>query len=201
MSSHLQRFPLRSWTETPIEFPDVDECANPGVCGQNALCQNLIGNYTCVCPQGFIGNPYDGCIDVDECDIPNQCAPGAICRNVVGGRECFCPPGYDGDPYTLGCTDMDECSRNNPCGRNAHCSNIEGSFKCSCPPGFIGDPLTECSGISSTYLINQCTYCKSTETSKWRLIFLYNTSWGHLVHHVMYITITPRSVIHVGTNV
>lgn len=136
-----------------LHFSDIDECVNPGVCGQNALCQNLHGNFTCVCPQGFVGNPYNGCVDVDECEHPNQCGPNAICRNVVGGRECHCPPGYDGDPYTVGCNDMDECSRGNLCGRNAHCTNIEGSFKCSCPPGFIGDPMTECSGIFIEILI------------------------------------------------
>lgn len=41
-------------------FSDIDECTKPNACGTNALCQNTPGNYTCVCPEGFVGNPYDG---------------------------------------------------------------------------------------------------------------------------------------------
>lgn len=39
---------------------DIDECTKPNACGTNALCYNSPGNYTCVCPDGFVGNPYDG---------------------------------------------------------------------------------------------------------------------------------------------
>lgn len=39
---------------------DIDECATTGACGQNSLCINNPGNYTCVCPDGYHGNPYDG---------------------------------------------------------------------------------------------------------------------------------------------
>jgi hypothetical protein len=39
---------------------DIDECAKPNACGLNALCQNTPGNYTCQCPEGFDGNPYNG---------------------------------------------------------------------------------------------------------------------------------------------
>ena len=39
---------------------DVDECNRPDACGHKALCQNTAGNYTCSCPSGYGGNPYDG---------------------------------------------------------------------------------------------------------------------------------------------
>lgn len=39
---------------------DIDECANPSACGSNAVCTNQLGNYTCTCPEGYIGNPYTG---------------------------------------------------------------------------------------------------------------------------------------------
>lgn len=72
---------------------DVDECQLPNACGQNALCQNTPGNYSCLCPEGFHGNPFDGCVDVDECNQLGACGPGATCTNLVGGRQCHCPPG------------------------------------------------------------------------------------------------------------
>lgn len=103
----LQRVP----SLTHFSRTDIDECANPKACGANAICHNTPGNYTCECPRGFVGNPFDGCVDQNECENPNACAPGALCANVVGGRECYCPPGFEGEPYNIGCQDLDECSR------------------------------------------------------------------------------------------
>ena len=148
--SEIQRHSLTQIRNSLLKqshVTDIDECARPDACGRNALCHNTPGNYSCSCPEGFAGNPYDGCVDQDECESPDACAPGAVCTNVLGGRQCHCPPGFEGDPYTTGCGDMDECSRSNPCGRDALCSNLEGSYRCACPPGYIGDPLTACSGM------------------------------------------------------
>lgn len=43
-----------------ITFSDINECEHPGACGINANCENIPGNYTCSCLEGFIGNPFDG---------------------------------------------------------------------------------------------------------------------------------------------
>lgn len=44
------------------DFLDIDECLRPDACGNNAICRNTPGNYTCDCQPGFVGNPYDGVI-------------------------------------------------------------------------------------------------------------------------------------------
>ena len=43
-----------------LHTTDIDECQKPGACGSSAICNNLVGNYTCTCPEGYIGNPYTG---------------------------------------------------------------------------------------------------------------------------------------------
>jgi hypothetical protein len=125
-----------------FSFSDIDECQNPGSCGLNALCQNTPGNYTCACPNGYGGNPYDGvnitifsylfwriidqeikqfsymynylqCADIDECELGNACGAGSICTNTDGGYKCSCPPGFNGDPK-VACVDVDECAPTPP---------------------------------------------------------------------------------------
>lgn len=127
----------------------------------NAECVNYPGNYTCLCKDGFAGDPYNGCGDIDECTQPGACGPGAICTNLEGGFRCDCPAGFNGDARSAqGCADYDECTRS-PCGRNALCRNDVGSFRCECPEGFHGDPMTDCQGnysasdrYSSLYMFN-----------------------------------------------
>lgn len=102
----------------------------PGVCGINADCENTPGNYSCLCKNGYHGDPYNGCVDIDECLEPNICGPGAVCTNLEGSYVCRCPDGFEGiDPKSTGCVDINECART-PCGRNEECRNEVGSYKC-----------------------------------------------------------------------
>lgn len=39
---------------------DINECLQPGVCGPNAVCRNVPGNFTCDCKDGYRGNPITG---------------------------------------------------------------------------------------------------------------------------------------------
>ena len=58
--SHFFEIKFPNFSCLFVPFSDIDECQNPGSCGLNALCQNTPGNYTCACPNGYGGNPYDG---------------------------------------------------------------------------------------------------------------------------------------------
>ncbi|KAM8769180.1 latent-transforming growth factor beta-binding protein 4 isoform 2-T2 [Acanthopagrus schlegelii] len=84
---------------------DVNECSNQTVCGEHAICQNLIGTYLCVCHQGFTSTA-DGkaCVDEDECvSLPGVCGR-ARCENVEGSFMCECDrQGYEFDASSRQC--------------------------------------------------------------------------------------------------
>lgn len=46
-----------------IQFiTDIDECEeNPGYCGLGT-CVNSIGNFSCLCPDGYMPMPGEGCM-------------------------------------------------------------------------------------------------------------------------------------------
>ena len=53
---------------------DVNECTgNP--CGGGAICDNLIGSYSCACPRGTDGDPYKNCNGraVGGCASDSEC--------------------------------------------------------------------------------------------------------------------------------
>ncbi len=43
---------------------DLDECLGSDACGQNALCLNVLGSYSCYCPPGYTGDGRTGCFDI-----------------------------------------------------------------------------------------------------------------------------------------
>lgn len=66
---------------------------------------NTLGDYECVCPDGFTLMPKLGCQDVDECAEPrlSHCHPRASCINSEGNYSCVCPEGYEGDGWHCEC--------------------------------------------------------------------------------------------------
>ena len=49
------------WTYDPANVAagciDVNECGQPGTCGENSVCTNLPGSHLCQCKPGYTGNP------------------------------------------------------------------------------------------------------------------------------------------------
>ncbi|XP_064595943.1 adhesion G protein-coupled receptor E1-like isoform X2 [Liolophura sinensis] len=123
---------------------DIDECTeNQIICGNNSVCTNTLGDYTCACAEGYRQRKADevGCnLDIDEC-IENQtiCGNNSVCTNMVGNYTCACAEGYmQRNGEEVGCSlDIDECTGNPEiCGNNSVCTNTEGSYMCACAEGY-----------------------------------------------------------------
>ncbi|XP_067661184.1 uncharacterized protein [Haliotis asinina] len=114
---------------------DKDECAsNP--CYNNATCDDLIYNFSCICRSGFNGSLCE--IDIDEC-WNSPCQNNATCHDGVNGFYCECLMGFNG---TLCETNIDECA-SLPCQNNASCRDDVNGFICDCRAGFTGDMCQE----------------------------------------------------------
>ena len=90
---------------------DVDECLlNP--CGQNAVCTNSRGSFSCTCEEGY-GSNGRSCVDIDECDIEtDDCSKEhGTCENKVGSFVCGCERGWEitPSPSNNTCVNIDEC--------------------------------------------------------------------------------------------
>lgn len=88
-----------------ISCVDVDECTkHTHDCHPDALCDNMMGSFTCTCRVGYQG-PGTNCSDVDECtdggpDCVNSghcCHANASCANAIGSFVCTCKNGFSGD--------------------------------------------------------------------------------------------------------
>ena len=110
---------------------DVDECLeNSSNCHANAICQNLLGAFSCQCSSGYTGDGVAACIDQDECLLgSHDCHDNAQCENLPGAYECRCLIGFQGNGTD--CVDLNECrSSAHNCDDNAGlCANNIGSFR------------------------------------------------------------------------
>lgn len=130
-------------------------------CGRHAYCNAKDHQASCLCNDGYFGDPMQGCkkkecdthtecTDDKVCDqntckiaclIRNDCGENSICSSEKHTQICYCQPGYTGDPIK-GCTAVDWCA-SAPCGNGAECKSARDRAHCTCPSGTVGNPYEE----------------------------------------------------------
>merc|ERR1712212_1479001 len=75
---------------------DVNECLDgTHKCGQNSVCINTVGSYSCMCLKGYKKNAENKCEDINECfDGTHKCGQNSVCLNRDGSYYCMCVYGY-----------------------------------------------------------------------------------------------------------
>lgn len=163
------------WTYNPSDISagciDIDECdavhGPSGRCGQNAICRNVPGSYSCECPKGFNGNPAIQCFEINECTQEGRCGPGAICKNLPGSYECTCPDGTLPDPDpSVRCVAIVTCANDEGCPGNSICDQ---SHRCLCPEPNIGNDCRHpcesmsCGPNAHCMIVNRVAQCLCSE--------------------------------------
>lgn len=132
----------------------------------------------CLCPQGYIGDPFTGCSVQAQNEIltpctPSPCGSNAICREQDKVGSCICSEGYFGNPYEgcrPECVSDSDCPGNRACtgnkcqdpcpgtcGLNAECTTVNHSPTCYCFPGYTGDAFRRCNPITCKYFFMMYT--------------------------------------------
>uniref|UniRef100_A0A669B0E9 Signal peptide, CUB and EGF-like domain-containing protein 2 n=1 Tax=Oreochromis niloticus TaxID=8128 RepID=A0A669B0E9_ORENI len=115
---------------------NVDECAEAlDNCSIDAICQNTLKSYKCICKSGYKGDGKH-CEDVDECATEYNGGCVHECINIPGNYRCTCYDGFRLAHDGHNCLDVDECSEGNG-GCQQICVNMMGSYECRCREGFL----------------------------------------------------------------
>ncbi|XP_059100267.1 growth arrest-specific protein 6 [Peromyscus eremicus] len=111
-----------------------DQCT-PNPCDRKGsqLCQDLMGNFFCLCKAGWEGRLCNK--DVNECGQKNG-GCSQVCHNKPGSFQCACHSGFSLAPDGRNCQDVDECADADTCG-DARCKNLPGSYSCLCDKGYM----------------------------------------------------------------
>lgn len=111
-----------------------DQCT-PNPCDKKGtqLCQDLMGNFFCLCKAGWEGRLCNK--DVNECGQKNG-GCSQVCQNKPGSFQCACHSGFSLAPDGRNCQDVDECADAGTCG-DARCKNLPGSYSCLCDKGYM----------------------------------------------------------------
>ncbi|VIO91652.1 Uncharacterized protein BM_BM3447 [Brugia malayi] len=129
----------KGFVKEETDCTDINECAQSGICHENAFCENIDGSYSCHCQSGYKGDGYK-CDDIDECQN-NPCHPQSICTNLPGSFSCKCPDGWIGDgknecinPFDTACLD-----------KLSVCNQVNHTSCLSVTLGVITTSICECS--------------------------------------------------------
>ncbi|XP_020623484.1 fibrillin-2-like [Orbicella faveolata] len=113
--------------------PQMTNCEFP------AHCVNSSSGFSCICSDGFVGDP-SLCEDVNECtNGSHNCLVNTFCVNTAGSYNCSCnQSGYSYNGSM--CLDINECqSLADACHKDAYCSNYDGNYTCTCVSGYTGN--------------------------------------------------------------
>uniref|UniRef100_A0A8C9SBT4 Latent-transforming growth factor beta-binding protein 1 n=1 Tax=Scleropages formosus TaxID=113540 RepID=A0A8C9SBT4_SCLFO len=157
---------LNSPEHSLLCLADVNECQDPDVCGQDGVCINTAGSFTCRhCQSGYRMSETGNCEDINECLDPGAC-PAGLCTNTWGSYVCDpCPEGFE--VHNGKCFDVDECQDSSICA-NGDCSNLEGNFLCTCHDGYQLSPDGRmCTDIDECQDERVCAsgHCQNTDGS------------------------------------
>lgn len=110
-----------------------DQCT-PNPCDKKGTerCQDLMGNFFCLCKAGWGDRLCDK--DVNECSQKNG-GCSQVCHNKPGSFQCACHSGFSLQSDKKSCQDIDECTDSDTCG-DARCKNLPGSYSCLCDKGY-----------------------------------------------------------------
>nr|XP_022322562.1 vascular endothelial growth factor receptor 1-like isoform X2 [Crassostrea virginica] len=75
------------WAQLLIDPVEESDCSKRP-CHNNGVCDDIDGNFTCVCPMQWSGNFCE--LDTNEC-LVSPCEHGGTCTNTHGGYHCTCP--------------------------------------------------------------------------------------------------------------
>ncbi|CAD5122659.1 DgyrCDS11069 [Dimorphilus gyrociliatus] len=158
--------------EKQAKCQDLNECASPNTndCKSPAVCNNIVGGYTCNCPSGYEKNGSYACKDLDECALNiDKCQQK--CTNNIGSFACSCENGYVLDSDRHNCTIMS--SNKDSCDLMG-CSHIckFNPNECDCPNGFILESnrktcknIDECSTNTHSCSPKENSTCLDTDGS------------------------------------
>ena len=88
LSKHINVYNFCHFSLTllpPFSFSDP--------CKSGGTCMDGIGEYQCLCVDGFGGEHCE--VDIDECES-SPCQNGARCYDFVDSYTCDCLPGFSG---------------------------------------------------------------------------------------------------------